>query len=129
MWHTQTKKNEPSLKVDKEKYKNTNVLSLKDIIVWHISAVAAAEGFPLETIFCILFRIIIMISIMIVGTRVRFLALDSGRVFEKTKKKNWDMLNHVVFFLLIINLLSNVTYSSSFLSPLALRDSYVIYVL
>ncbi|CAI6353780.1 unnamed protein product [Macrosiphum euphorbiae] len=33
VWHTQTKKNEPSLNVDKEKYKNTNILSLKDIIV------------------------------------------------------------------------------------------------
>ncbi|XP_060844420.1 galactosylgalactosylxylosylprotein 3-beta-glucuronosyltransferase P-like [Rhopalosiphum padi] len=33
VWHTQTKKNEPSLKVDKEKYKNTNILRLKDIIV------------------------------------------------------------------------------------------------
>ncbi|XP_025206222.1 galactosylgalactosylxylosylprotein 3-beta-glucuronosyltransferase P-like [Melanaphis sacchari] len=33
VWHTQTKKNEPSLKVDKKKYNNTNILHLKDIIV------------------------------------------------------------------------------------------------
>ena len=50
VWHTQTKKNEPSLNVDKEKYKNTNILSLKDIIVWHTRVVVAA-GYPLSTVF------------------------------------------------------------------------------
>ncbi|XP_050527025.1 galactosylgalactosylxylosylprotein 3-beta-glucuronosyltransferase P [Daktulosphaira vitifoliae] len=33
VWHTQTKKNEPSLKVNVEKYNNTNILELKKIIV------------------------------------------------------------------------------------------------
>lgn len=33
VWHTQTKKNEPSQPVDTSKYNNTNILTLKTILV------------------------------------------------------------------------------------------------
>lgn len=33
VWHTQTKKNEPSLSVDSNKYNNTNIMALKQLLV------------------------------------------------------------------------------------------------